>query len=29
MAVSRIYNCGSTEVKESVLIYNHGSIKLE
>jgi hypothetical protein len=27
MAVLRIHNCGSTEVKESVLIYNHGSNK--
>jgi hypothetical protein len=27
MAVLRIHNCGSTEVKEPVLIYNHGSNK--
>jgi hypothetical protein len=27
MAVLRIHNCGSIEVKELVLIYNHGSNK--
>jgi hypothetical protein len=27
MAVLKIHNCGSTEVKELVLTYNHGSNK--